>query len=108
VLCDSAFAGWRTSLRPYFYLLQAFSVRMTKPAAGRIFHQCVFIVCEQDEPLLEAAASIRRALGVDDDLNDYMPHISLLYSDIEVDKRCVFFLLRYFTLHRETSVLCKI
>ena len=62
---------------------------MTKPAAGSIFHQCVFILCEKDEPLLEAAASVRRTLGINDDLSDYMPHISLLYSDIDLDQRCV-------------------
>lgn len=70
-------------------LLQAFSVKMTKPAAGNIFHQCVYILCERDEPLMKAAASARRAFGMDDALSDYMPHVSLIYSDIDQDTRCV-------------------
>lgn len=62
---------------------------MTKPAAGNIFHQCVYILCERDEPLLKAAASVRRAFGMDDALSEYMPHVSLIYSDIDQDTRCV-------------------
>ncbi len=64
---------------------------MTKPAAGKLFHQCVYILCQRDKPLMEAAASIRKAFNYNDDLSDYMPHISLLYSDMDQDTRCVFF-----------------
>lgn len=60
---------------------------MSKPAVGKIFHQCVYVLCERDEPLLKAAASARRKFGLDDTLIDYMPHISLLYSDIDFESR---------------------
>lgn len=62
---------------------QAFRVKMTRPAAGSMFHQCVFILCEKGEPLTTVAATVRRKFDRDSTLVDYMPHLSLLYADLD-------------------------
>jgi hypothetical protein len=51
-------------------------------AAGAIFHQCVYLRCAKSHEALAAAQQAREAYGMAG-LKPYMPHLSLLYSDID-------------------------
>ena len=64
-----------------------FQITFDRVACGDIFHQCLFILCEKTEALLAANAAARRAFNVDASAPDYMPHLSLLYSDIDISTR---------------------
>eukprot|EP00873_Tetraselmis_striata_P010874 jgi/Tetstr1/431138/TSEL_020852.t1 len=48
---------------------------------GAIFHQCVFLLCAKDAAVMDAAAAAKAALGLPE--SPYMPHLSLLYADID-------------------------
>lgn len=58
---------------------QPLRVSFTDVTSGSSFHQCVYILCAKDEPLLAAGDAARRAYALD--TPPYMPHLSLLYSD---------------------------
>ncbi|CAL8470185.1 g9727 [Coccomyxa elongata] len=55
--------------------------------SGGYTEDVVLKKCEQMAEELQAAASARRAFGMDDALSEYMPHVSLIYSDIDQDTR---------------------
>lgn len=55
-------------------------------ACGQIFHQCVYILCAKSPEAMAAAAVAREAFGMDQS-QPYMPHLSLLYSDIDMETR---------------------
>lgn len=48
--------------------------------------QCVYIRCKKLDATLQAARQSRQAFGQDVDAH-YMPHLSLLYSDIAQETR---------------------
>jgi hypothetical protein len=68
--------------------VQNFTVRLSEPSSGTSYHQCVYILCEKDEPLLATAKALREALDVNPEA-EYMPHLSLLYSSMDEDCRWV-------------------
>ena len=45
----------------------------------------MFLLCCPDDAVIEAAATAKASLGVEP--SPYMPHLSLLYSDIDADAR---------------------
>ena len=49
---------------------------------GHTFHQCVFFRIKPDPAVVASAAKARAAYGVDPGA-PYMPHLSLLYADLE-------------------------
>ena len=53
------------------------------PSYGEIFHQCVFLLVHKEPLVMEASAVSRQMLGQDPDTASYMPHLSLLYSDVD-------------------------
>ena len=54
---------------------------------GATYHQCVYIRIQPQPNVMHAGAETRAAYGGDRDTT-YMPHLSLLYSDIDEDARC--------------------
>lgn len=54
---------------------------------GAIFHQCVYLRCQTNGATMDAAQRARQASGHATDA-PYMPHLSLLYSDIPAEIRC--------------------
>jgi hypothetical protein len=61
---------------------QDFRIRFDKPSASTTYHQCVFILCHKEAGLERAAGLLRQKYGMSD-LQDFMPHLSLLYSDMD-------------------------
>lgn len=68
------------------YTLQRFPIRLSEPSAGTTYHQCVYLLCEKDEPLVATAQALREATDVKLE-SDYMPHLSLLYSSMSKESR---------------------
>lgn len=66
--------------------LQPYRISFDKVAFGGIFHQCVYVLCHQDPPTMKAGSAAREAFGLDPG-SPYMPHLSLLYSDINQNRR---------------------
>jgi len=71
-------AGTAAKLAPIY-------VSFTDVGAGTIFHQCVFIRCAKVDALMTAAETAKATLRLPQ--SSYMPHLSLLYSDIDQDTR---------------------
>lgn len=54
---------------------------------GDTYFQCVYVLIKPTEEVVEAARTARRAFGLDENAR-YMPHLSLLYGDIDPGIRC--------------------
>jgi hypothetical protein len=65
--------------------LKPFSIVLDRVSSGSIFHQCVYVLCNETTELMETGAAARRAFEMDS--IRYMPHLSLVYSDIDPAKR---------------------
>jgi hypothetical protein len=61
---------------------QKYPLSYLNVAAGSIFHQCVYLLCAKSPEALAAAQQAREAYGMAGP-KPYMPHLSLLYSDID-------------------------
>lgn len=61
--------------------LQPYCISFDRVSFGSIFHQCVYILCNTEQPVMAAGAAAREEFGMDPSTH-YMPHLSLLYSDI--------------------------
>jgi 2'-5' RNA ligase len=67
---------------------QAYRLDFQDVSYGKIFHQCVYVRCKPSDAAMVAAKRTRQAFGHPTDA-EYMPHLSLLYSDIPSDTRCI-------------------
>ena len=67
-------------------LPQPFTVELKEVASGSAFHQCVYLLAQQRPDLVGAGDAARAAFG--EAPADFMPHLSLLYSDIPRHTRC--------------------
>ncbi len=67
--------------------MQAYRINFDDVSYGSIFHQCVYVRCKLHAATLQAARRAREAFGQDPDATPYMPHLSLLYSDIPRETR---------------------
>ena len=67
--------------------MQAYDIIFKEVAFGSTFHQCIYLLCEQDERTVNAGCTARRLCGTNS--QDYMPHLSLLYSDFDKSSRWV-------------------
>jgi hypothetical protein len=54
---------------------------------GAVFFQCVYLLCVKEAAVMAAGAAARKAFELD--TPPYMPHLSLLYSDIDPSNRQV-------------------
>jgi 2'-5' RNA ligase len=70
---------------------QAYTLEFQDVSYGSIFHQCVYVRCKTTEAAMDAAKRTRQAFGHPTDAQ-YMPHVSLLYSDIPSESRCPLYL----------------
>lgn len=66
--------------------LKPYRITFDRVACGSIFHQCVYVLCKADEQTMQAGAAAREAYG-HDPRSRYMPHLSLLYADIDQQER---------------------
>ena len=60
--------------------LKPFPIVLDRVSSGSIFHQCVYVLCNETAQLMQAGAEARRAFEMH---SIYMPHLSLLYSDVD-------------------------
>ncbi|GBF93915.1 cyclic phosphodiesterase [Raphidocelis subcapitata] len=67
--------------------LEPFRVNFLDVSTGASFYQCVLILCAKEAQLLAANAAARGAFGMPDPPRPYMPHLSLLYADIDDEAR---------------------
>lgn len=68
--------------------LPPYDITLLSVSCGAIYHQCVYLLCAKDVDTVAAAAAARRAYGMPPPPDKpYMPHLSLLYSDIDPDTR---------------------
>jgi hypothetical protein len=61
---------------------QPFYINLLDVSVGASFHRCVYLLAAKDEPLGEAYDTACDAAGLDPS-PPFMPHLSLLYSDID-------------------------
>ena len=66
--------------------MQPYQIAFDRVAQGEIFHQCVFILCQKTQEAMAAAAAARQAYDLDTSA-PYMPHLSLLYADVDAAAR---------------------
>lgn len=69
-------------------LLQPYRIKFDKPGYGSIYHQCVYMLCHQDDATMKAGTQSKEAFSQDAN-STYMPHLSLLYSDVDESTRQV-------------------
>ena len=67
--------------------MQPYSLNFRDVYHGSTFHQCVFIRINPERDILEAAMKTRKAYSGDIGAA-HMPHVSLLYADLEEPRRC--------------------
>ena len=66
---------------------QPYDLRFSSVSSGEVFFQCVYLLMDQaDAESQRAAAIARRVLGKNEN-DTYMPHLSLLYSDMPTQDR---------------------
>lgn len=66
--------------------LEPYRINFEDLSCGSIFHQCVYLLCCQDTATLGAGQTAREVFGQEPS-QPYMPHLSLLYSDMDQDSR---------------------
>lgn len=66
--------------------LKPIQIDFDKVAYGNIYHQCVYILCKTSEDLASAGRSAKEAFHLDPS-TPYMPHLSLVYSDMSTESR---------------------
>ena len=66
-------------------LLQKFHMNFLDVTYGNSFHKCIYILCANEGDLTAAGKQARAAFHMQD--TPFMPHMSLLYSDIPEQQR---------------------
>lgn len=66
--------------------LEPYWISFDRVSCGSIFHQCVYVLASNDPATMQAGAAAREVCGLDPGAS-YMPHLSLLYSDINGEQR---------------------
>lgn len=62
-------------------LLQKFRINFLNVVQGSSFHKCVYILVAKEQAIMAAGAAAQQAFGKAP--ADYMPHLSLLYADVD-------------------------
>ncbi|PNW77034.1 hypothetical protein CHLRE_10g419550v5 [Chlamydomonas reinhardtii] len=65
--------------------VKKYRINFTDVTRGSIYYQCVYLSVAKDEGAMAAAATAREVFGIT--TGPYMPHLSLLYSDIPQEER---------------------
>ncbi|GFR44091.1 hypothetical protein Agub_g5253 [Astrephomene gubernaculifera] len=66
--------------------VKPYRINFTGVSAGTTFYQCVYLLVAQEEGTMAAAAAAREVFGLTG-APPYMPHLSLLYSDMDQGER---------------------
>ncbi|KAH7624734.1 putative Cyclic phosphodiesterase [Nannochloris sp. 'desiccata'] len=66
--------------------LKPIQIEFDKVTYGNIYHQCVYILCKASEDLSRAGRAAKEAFNLDPS-TPYMPHLSLIYSDMSSSDR---------------------
>ena len=61
--------------------LQKFRLNLLNVAQGSSFHRCVYILIAKEQGIMAAGAAAQQAFGKPP--ADFMPHLSLLYADVD-------------------------
>jgi len=86
VCCTKCCSASCSRAPPCARCAQPYQLQFQDVHFGAIFHQCVYIRIQPQPHVMHAGAETRAAYGGDRDAT-YMPHLSLLYSDIDEDAR---------------------
>lgn len=62
--------------------MQKFRLNFLDVSLGASFHRCVYVLVAKEAPIMAAGATAREVFGLPP-AADYMPHLSLLYSDAD-------------------------
>ncbi|KAG2446365.1 hypothetical protein HXX76_000951 [Chlamydomonas incerta] len=65
--------------------VKKYRINFTDVTRGSIYYQCVYLSVAKDDGAMAAAATAREVFGIT--TGPYMPHLSLLYSDIPQEER---------------------
>jgi hypothetical protein len=65
---------------------QPYELHFQDVSFGTTFHQCVYVRIQQQADVMHAGAETRAAYSRERDAA-YLPHLSLLYSDVDQDAR---------------------
>ena len=65
---------------------QPYELQLQDISCGTTFHQCVYMRIQQQPEVMHAGAETRAAYGQDRNAA-YLPHLSLLYADMNQDTR---------------------
>ncbi|KAG2429139.1 hypothetical protein HYH02_014175 [Chlamydomonas schloesseri] len=65
--------------------VKKYRINFTDVTRGPIYYQCVYLRVAKDDGAMAAAATAREVFGTT--TGPYMPHLSLLYSDIPEEER---------------------
>lgn len=68
------------------WLVQKFYIRFPDVSTSSTYFQCVFLLCEKGPEILEAYQLAKDTYGLAE-APPFMPHVSLLYSDIDAKSR---------------------
>jgi hypothetical protein len=66
--------------------LKPIQIEFDKVTYGNMYHQCVYILCKASQDLTSAGRAAKEAFHVDPS-TPYMPHVSLIYSDMSSPSR---------------------
>jgi len=66
--------------------LKPIQIDFDKVTYGDLYHQCVYILCKTSEDLISAGRAAKEAFDLDPSTL-YMPHVSLIYSDMNTTDR---------------------
>lgn len=62
----------------------SFTIPFICAATGTVYYRCVYALCEKVPIIMELNKQLQQEFGYN---NDYMPHLSFLYSDISNEER---------------------
>ncbi|KAG2429140.1 hypothetical protein HYH02_014176 [Chlamydomonas schloesseri] len=65
--------------------VKKYRINFTEVARGSIYYQCVYLLVDKTEGAMAAGAAAREVFGMT--TGPYMPHLSLLYSDMPQEER---------------------
>lgn len=73
------------SVTEHVQVLQKYAVSCADVEMADTRHQCVFLRCNTEQRVMQASDTASKAFGLQ--TKPYMPHCSLLYSDISTEER---------------------
>ncbi|GMH42972.1 hypothetical protein BSKO_10894 [Bryopsis sp. KO-2023] len=79
------FAGTMKGAETLAAQLERHYIRFDKVSFKDAYFQCVFLLCEKGEKLLEARSAAEKIFQIP--AQQYMPHVSLMYSDVDTEIR---------------------